>query len=196
MIDVFNTDYYNDVKKTKLIYHIKVDDVRSHLRDYDNDVPTDIIERLIKVAYRMAENYIGYDIAYTLNELKVYDFFGDFINIKSASISKVSGISYLDNENNYVEITDYQVLTKYNRFVISFQHSWDNNYTIETDELLIKYYTGYELDLELPEDIKNAIIVKVADLIDIETNSYTTSSYKKINTFENMLDFYKIIKLW
>jgi len=196
MIEVYNRMYYTDLTQSVQKYHVELDDVKRNLRMDDDDNDDDIlISRLIKSAYKECENYINFDIAYKLNTLKVYNFNSDVIVLNTPNISSISGITYLKN-GEYVEVTDYQKLERRNKTLISFQTSFDNTYTIDTDELVITFYSGYELDLELPEDIRQAIIIKTCDLFDVEGNSYITNSYKDMETWKKKLNWYKIIKTY
>jgi hypothetical protein len=175
---------------------LTLEEVKTHLHlesDYDDD---DVyLTTLIKVAHQIAEKYIGFDIAYTYNQLKVFGFCGDNLVIKTPNLSSISGISYLSN-GEYIPVTDYKVLNKYGKSVISFQTSFTNIYTITTDELLINFFTGYETDLEIPLDIKQSLLIKVADLYDVQRSNYTTNNYKESRVFETILDFYKQITIW
>ena len=61
---------------------------------------------------------------------------------------------------------------------------------LDTDPLIVTFKTGYAT---CPEDIKQAILIKIGDLYDSERSSYTFTSSRDTKAFEKMLDSYKIL---
>jgi hypothetical protein len=170
--------------KTKSIYPISLTEVKRHLR-IDNDFTDDddYIEGLILAATEMAENYIGKDIAYTSTVVRIDDFNGDWIRINDGNfISIVSVLNSLDSAIGTIHQT-----SKHSDF---FQIQWTE--TLESDPLKITYLSGYNVN-ETPALIKQAILIKIADLYDSARSDFNWNGMQDNKVFENILNFYKII---
>lgn len=177
MVNSYSSQFYNKNVKQKLDYLITLDEVKRHLRidelETDND---DSINFYLKASINYCENYINSDIALTKNTLTVYDFKGDRLRIDEGNLIIVSGLTG-------TSIT-YGVFDNITDFNLYF-----DEYVSETD-LIIEYYSGFEKS-SLPDIVKNYIIIKTADLFDVDRNSYTASSYKVNNLAEMFLGYYK-----
>jgi hypothetical protein len=170
--------------KTKITYPVTLSEAKAHLNINDDvSVYNTYLQSVIYAATRKAENYIGKDIAYTHNCLEIFDWIG--------------GDLYLD-EGNFISldeaITDASLVFTvdhidkgYNRTYVEFNESYN------ADPLVLTYHTGYDPSVGFPEDIKQAILIKIADYFDIERQNYSLSSFKENKAFEFILDPYKII---
>ncbi len=175
--------------KTKSIWPVSVEEVKSHLRidpdDFDNDKYLENFT--IRSATRYCENFIGKDLALTSNVLTIEEFSADEIRVDAGNLISVD---YVITDTSTL-ITDYTIVQDKDYFTIEF------NSSVTSDPLKIEFKTGYQ-DGECPEEIKNAILIKCADSYDVERSSYTLQSYKKIDGIglaERILMPYKII-LW
>lgn len=170
--------------KTKLIYPLSLQEVKRHLR-IDNDFidDDDYLESLIIAGTQLAENYVEKDIANTQTVLRIDDFSGDWIKIKDGNFLSI--VSVLDSNNASIG-TIYQT-SKHNDF---FQIEWVNS--IESDPLTITYLSGYA-ENQTPALIKQAILIKIADLYDSARADFNWSGLTDNKVFESILNFYKII---
>ena len=170
------------ITKTKLSYPISLKEAKRHLKVINFNDDDDYITQLISAATQQCENYIGKDIAKTRNVVEIDDFCSDNFRVNEGNFLEVETVitdaSTLKNVEN---TTAY-----YNYFTTELTES------ISSDPLTITFTTGYEDD-ECPEIIKQAILVKIADMYDVERTSYEYSGYKDNRIFERMLEPYKQI---
>ncbi len=171
--------------KTKLSYPVSLSEAKRHLRieeDWHDD--DDYISSLIIAGTQKAENYIGKDIAETNNTQIIYNFVSDTITIM---------------EGNFLEFT--QGVTDASTLISTDYVDIGYNFVnvvlpscINSDPLTITYKTGYE-ETDCPALVKQAILVKIADLYDIDRQSYTEGNIKQNKAFESLLDSYRQIIL-
>ena len=170
------------ITKTKSDYPVDVATAKKHIR-LDTDFTDDdsYIGTLITVATRLAENTVGFDIAYTTNVYKKYDYSGDVITINEGNINLDASILVQDENDSYYSINQSENFFHY--FTLELSSS------ITADHLTVTFQTGYDGDC--PEDIKQAILIKTADLYDQERNSWHAGGLKNDQVFERMLEFHK-----
>jgi hypothetical protein len=165
--------------KSKVNYPLSVSEVKRHLRlDSDFVDDDDYINTLIIVATQYCENYIGKDIAYTLNTLRIDDWDGDFLKVYDAN--------FLSATTSHGTIL--QTSTHYDYFQVEFTES------VSADPLTLTYYTGYATTSTTPELIKQAILVKIADLYDNERSSYGYGGSRYNTVIEMLLSGYVNIR--
>ena len=173
---------YTNITKRKLVQPVTYEEGYTHLRlDFGDD--DGLVNRLIRTATNLAENYIEKDIAKTECTLTVEDFYSDTIRIDEGNF--LSAISvYADGE----EVLDsYVVRVYHNYFTVTFTTP------IMANDLVVKFYTGFDED-EAPEDIKAAILIKLAELYDIDRSGYVMNNYKATGAFETILNYHKPIR--
>ena len=177
-----------NVVKTKTEYPISLSEAKVHLRvdvDYNND--DGYIQSLIKASVREAENYIGKDIALTTNAASIFDFTGDTLTLDEGNLSSVTNV-----------ITDVSTLatinvtkTFYNKFQILFPSTITS--TTEYTPLTVNYVTGFTAD-NCPTEIKQAILIKVANMYDVNREDATPSYLNvKDSASNSLLNSHKII---
>ncbi len=170
------------IQKTKTTYPVSLDEAKKHLR-LDDDFTDDDSEitSLIETATRIAEDYIGKDIAETTNELKLFDFLSDFLEV---------------NESNLIELTSVKDKAGAS-YTWKRIYKYDNHFevdltdTINTDELTVTFKTGYASGT-CPAPIKQAIKMKIWDLYDIDRSSKLSSGVRDAQTFEYLLNPYQV----
>lgn len=173
------------ITKTKTLYPVSLDEVKQHLRiDLSNTEDDDYISKsIIKSATRKAENFIGKDIALTTVEYKVYDFCGDSLFIPEGNLISL----------NYV-ISDASVAQS-----VSDVRAFDDRFyfelstSLESDPIVVQFTTGYTDTDDVPEEIKQAIMIECGNLFDVERSSYVSGSMRKTDAFERLLMSHKII---
>ena len=173
------------ITKSKLIYPLSLSEVKRHLR-LDNDfvVDDDYLMTLISAATQMAENYIGKDIAQTRNTLRIDDFSGDFVKVYEGNFISVESTK----DSNNTAIGTVKQTSKHDDY---FQIEWTSS--ISSDPLTITFLTGFN-ENETTELIKQAILIKTADLYDSERSSYAFGGSKNTNVFETILNYYKSLQ--
>jgi uncharacterized phiE125 gp8 family phage protein len=175
------------ITKVKSQYPLSLTEVKQHLRiDITNTEDDDyLVNNIIKSATRNVERYIDRDIAYTTNTLIIEDFYGDFLRVNEANLISITDVSI-----NGILYSDYE-LEIYNDH---FNLDWDGNCKGGEDYTLVMHFiTGYNPD-NIPDDIKQAILIKCGDLYDQERNSYTYSNLKKSDAVERLLMSYCTVR--
>ena len=173
----------NQITKTKLYYPITLTEAKRHLRiDEDFNQDDDYISGLIVAATRKAEEFIGKDIAYTNNVIPFDNFMSDQIVYDEGNLNSVTSIV----TDSSVLITPNKVRTYRNVFYIELP-TW-----IDSNPLTLTFKTGFNVG-QIPLDIKQSILIKIADLYDGERSSYTFTSSRDTKAFERMLESYKIL---
>lgn len=168
--------------KTKSYYPVSLDEAKRHLRIDDSwDRDDDYIRNLIYAATQKCEEYIGKDIAKTTNVWKIWDFMGGDFYIDEGNFISLDSVK-ADNDSTSLSVKETWV--SYNRVYVAL----DN--TADEDPLYVRYTTGFEPG-GVPALMKQAVLVKIGDLYDIERQSY--SDYKENHAYERLLDSYKLI---
>jgi hypothetical protein len=171
--------------KTKLNYPVSLCEVKRHLR-IDNDFVDDdaYLEGLIIAATQLAENFIEKDIAETSTVLRLDDFVGDYVRITDGNFLSLTSVV---NDASVAIGTVHQT-SKHDNF---FQIEWTTS--LCSNPLTITYKTGF-LENTTPPIIKQAILIKIADLYDSQRADYNWSGMQDNKVFENILTYYKQIR--
>jgi len=184
--------YCNLIKKEKDYSLVTLYDIKNHLNvDFDFTDDDVLISGYIESAVSLAEDYTGIDIAITDNELTYVEFDGDSLKIEECPFVEIESISYIDSNNNVVTLTtdDYKIKIQRISFMVLFESN------IKTDELIVKFRTGYNCDT-VPRSIKAAILIKTNDLYDMERTSHTVGvNFRSTEAFERSLNGH-VINRW
>lgn len=174
--------------KTKVSYPVEIDEVKRHLRiDVTLEDDDDYLNGVIKGATQSAENFIGKDIAKTLNALRIDDFDDDCLRIYEGNFL-TTGLTVSSDASALLPIgTVHQTSIHYDYFTIEWSSS------IAADPIYINFYTGFEED-QCPEVIKQAIMIEISNLYDFEKSSYTQNYVKKGDAFDRLLRPYVNIR--
>jgi len=169
--------------KTKLNWPLSLDEAKRHLRvdaDYHDD--DDYIQDLIYAATSKAEEYIGKDISETTNVRTLYNWGGFDMWLNEGNfLSLTSAIT-----DSSVALTVHHLDKRYNGVYIEF------NQSVTADPLTLSYKTGFT-EGTCPALIKQAILLEVANLYDVDKLSYANGSLKETKAFERLLDSFRII---
>jgi len=168
------------IKKQKISYPITLETdssiIKSHLNyDPSENIDNEYINHLIKSSIEHCEGFNNKDIAYTLNTFTIWNFYDDEIQIGESNFHSINEI-----------ISDTSTLLSYNDIVI------DNNcfkilfgYSISSNPLTIKFYTGYQSINDMPIGLKHMILIKTADLYN-HRDSDSASSIVYNRTWERL----------
>lgn len=184
---------FSNEEKTVKSYPVILEEARRHLRmDTELTDDNDYIDGLIAAATGMAENYIEKKIAKTEVTLTMEGspstgslvFSGDWFRVNEGNF--LSLISLTDI--NDVSIGEVDSVRVHDDF---FQINLKNSITVSSIKL--KYYAGFEPG-ECPPVIKQAILIKLADLYDSARSDYSWKGMADNKVFESILNFFKIIR--
>jgi hypothetical protein len=175
---------YNQLIKTATYFPITIDEAKRHLRvDEDFDLDDDYISGLIQAGTKRAEQFCGKDISFTDNVLTLDDFYGSSISYDEGNFYSLTSVIDTDTSTAF---TAAKTRAYRNSFYIEFAD------TISGSPLVVTFKTGFNVG-QCPADIKQAILIKIGDLYDMERQNYTFSSYKDTGAFERLLDPHKIL---
>lgn len=166
------------INKVKTLYHVSLAEAKKQIR-LDDDFTQDDgqILALIKAATEIAENFIKKDIAKTTNVLTRYDFSGGWIRILEGNLISITSIEIKETPTPLSNFTTY-VYRDY------FKIELDS--PVDTEELTVTFETGFDAN-KLPAPIKTAILIKIADLYDMQRSSFVFVSNKDTGIFETLL---------
>ena len=175
------------ITKNKTVWPVTLAEVKDHL-NIDSDFTADDgkLTGMIRAATEWAEGYIDKDIALTTCTAQFYNNY-NHMRIKEGNMRSVTSVT--DTVDNVlIDSARYTVRKNYNSFEIDFDEGGDSNrFTVE--EPLIVYVTGYTRE-DCPPSIKQAIMIRVGDLYDIERNNYAQGAIKNIQASERLLNQY------
>jgi uncharacterized phiE125 gp8 family phage protein len=128
-----------------------------------------MILSMIKEATRWAENLIHFRICSQVWNYYL-DKFQSTIYMPYPPISSITHIKYYDSNNVQQTFTDYSLdgISKPGRLTAT---SWPSTYD-KFNAVEIRFVCGFDSEDEIPDDIKTAIYLRVADLYEIRQNSY------------------------
>lgn len=167
--------------KVKSDYLIGLSEAKAHLRVDTTDEDGYILQ-LIKAAVQYAEQYIGKDIATTTNTLVLKDFSGSVIEVDDGNLVSVTSLK--DEAGASISYSIDEVFDTY--FIIETTNS------VPEQDVTLIYVSGYS-SATLPPSIRQAIYIKLADLYDVDRNSYGFQNYQKnvaSSAFESLLNYY------
>ena len=172
--------------KTKLSWPLSLSEAKRHLRvedDWHED--DDYIQNLIYAATSKAEQYIGKDIAETSNVQTFYDVSGDSVQIQEGNF-----LSFTDASLGGASLTVGHTEIYYNYALVDFTSS----FSVSNDTPFQIYYkTGFD-EGECPAIIKQAILIKIGDLYDIDRQNYVMGSIRENKAFEALLDSFRYVQ--
>lgn len=174
--------YINDIVKTKTVFPLVAADLKDQL-NIDSDFTDDdaLIDKKIKAAFLDAEKVTGRDILVTVNELEIEEFSGTELTIDECPYHSIDTITVFDSED--VETVIDVATLKVRRRKISFKIIFPEN--VDAYRLVIVFKTGYEI---LPENVTEAIAIKVNDLYDIERTSMVVGvNFRNTEAFNHLL---------
>ena len=182
----YSNGYVNEVVKTKESADsiVTLLSVKQHLVIDETFILDDqLLLDKIDIARSIAEDDCGRDLVETLNVLEFVDFNGNCWEInESPYVSMVSLIGVDENGSNELVLgTDYKIVKKNSFFVILF--SENKKYTT----LTATFNTGYDSET-LPETIRQAILVLIADMYDVERSSTTSGlNFRDNKTYQRLI---------
>ena len=164
-------------------YPVTYLDTINHLRLESSD-DNNAVQRLIRSATRLAENYTDMNIALREHTLIDNTDNGDIVftanNFRKIESVKIDGSEY--SEFDILDITTFN--DNYNTYLLDLKGA--------AGEVELKYTTGFAQN-ECDESIQTAILLKVGELYDVDRSGYVFNNYRSTNSFERILDYHKRI---
>lgn len=182
----YNNGYVNETTKTKESADsiVTLLDVKQHLVINEAFILDDqLLLDKIDVARSIAEDDCGRDLVETVNVLEFVDFSGNCWEIDESPYVSIGSLIGVDENgsNELVEGTDYKIVKKNSFFVILFSEV--KKYLT----LTATFTTGFVSET-LPETIKQAILVLIADMYDVERSSTTSGvNFRDNKTYQRLI---------
>lgn len=172
--------------KVKTDYFITLAEAKIHLRVSDDFTAEDsYITQLIKAAVGFAESYIDKSIASTTNTVTLQGWSGTIITINEGNYRSVTTVT--GETSGLISSDDYEIKYDDSSFTITLDDS------ISDEDLILVFETGYILGT-FPQEIRQAVYVKLTDLYDTERGSYHLGVMKREGVFESLLDYFVSMK--
>lgn len=169
------------IDKVKTVYHVTLEEAKRQI-GLDQDFTRDdaYISSLIKAAYSIAESRIQKDIAKTTNVLTRYDFAGGTIRVNEGNLISITTIEIQESET---PLSDFVTYVYRDRFRVELDSD------IDTAELTVTFETGYD-EGKIPEDLKQAILIRIAGLYDYDRAPSVLASVRDTGLFERLTEPY------
>lgn len=170
------------ISKVKTVFHVTLAEAKRQCQLEEDFVRDDAyITSLIKAASEIAENEIQKDISKTTNVLTRYDFAGGTIRVNEGNLISITSITIQESGTPLSNFTTYV-------YRDAFKVELDSD--IDTSILTVTFETGYAANT-CPYQIKQAILLKIRDLYDVDRSSYVFVSNKNSGVFETLLAPFK-----
>jgi hypothetical protein len=169
--------------KTKTYNQITLSESKQHLGYDTGDTTNDVyLIHLINTSTNIAEAEIGFDIAVTSNSLEDYDFLGSeyILHCKQPRSITMSGITQNNAVVNLTALITPQYFENYTNLILGQYYDFK--------KVLVSYNCGYTV---LPENLKHAILLKIAELNDIDRSNYISNTQINSKAFERLISQYK-----
>ena len=178
------------VLKVKNTYFTLLASVKAHLNIESSYTDDDtLITSIIEDATALAELEIDGDIADTTTTVEKYNFCGQYVYLDVTPAQSITSINYLDDngDSQSITIADVEISYGTQQTRINLEEYYD------TDKLTVVMKTGYTSLATTPKGIQRAILMKCADLYDVERGSMISGAFKDSKAFERALQPYKRI---
>ena len=179
---------YEVIKKINVSLPITVLDAKKQLNleaDFVED--DDLITRFIRSAERYCSGIIGCDISVTTVTHKISNFLGGTIRVKENPLKSMTSVTHISSDGitTVISADDYKLYESQYFFDITLPVEYGG----DGETIIMVYDTGV-VNSEIPEDILNAIHVKVATLYDHEREDYSDYKLKSNRAISGLLSPY------
>lgn len=155
----------------------------------------------IKAARRWAEEYLRYAIITSTWELYLDSFpkSGDCIYIQKSPVTSITSITYLDSDGDLQTWTSTLYVPDFNakpcRIYEAYGESYPTTQAIR-NSVVIKFVAGYAAAANVPDDIKQAILIKAATMYENpaeEVSGTQVSQFSEV-TAKSLLTPYRALR--
>ncbi len=184
--------YENEIVKVKNQYTlVTLTKAKAHLNvDPDFKLDDQLILDKVEDAISIVEGDTGREIIPTKNIIEFIEFSNHCWTINESPFLEILSLKGTidDVEGELVDGEDFKIKKNNSYFEIIFEG-------IKTfDKLTVEFKTGYSSD-SLPRELRAAVLVKVADLYDIERTSTTSGlNFRDIRTYDRLIGNYIVYR--
>jgi len=172
---------------------VTLQEAKDFLRVTFND-DNSLIDSLRKAARKWCDNYASISFFTQTWTLRLDGFPGDdrHIELWRPPVQSVTSVKYYDSNNSLQtwDSSNYIVDTKSNTARIDAINSYPDTYD-RVDAVEVEYIAGYADIDDVPEDIKQAVLILIADFYEIRQNVIVGSQVNERNVTRMILDQYK-----
>lgn len=181
------------LETSKAYTHITLDEAKEQARVSKNFTADDTqLNALMTVATDMAENYIENHIALTSLQANQKEFSGQEISIKEGHLKELTDIRYTDPSGAAIVLSagaGYSVEAEEFSFKIVLDQP------IQAKDLKVNFICGFDA-VTIKPVLKQAILIKLVDLYDVERSSYNSGTYQLNTAFVNLLNYHKRLNIF
>lgn len=159
------------------------------------------IYALITAAREMAETYTGRAIPTQTLRLTLDCFPAGAIYLPRAPVQSLTSIAYTDEDGNGQTFSNTQTDfsgTVLHRVEPAVDYSWPSTQSEKIGAVVVTYVAGYGTATDSPNPIplaiRQAILVKVAELYEHREESIVAATSAATNTFKSLLAPYRLLK--
>jgi hypothetical protein len=175
------TSFDITTSKSKVLWPVGLDEAKDQLNIRHEYVDKDLLlQGYIKAATRDIENMINKDIALTRNVSQIWSFSGDIVKIVEAPFIEIESLK--DSQDASVAWNVNETRGYYEYWILKTSGS------ITSDPLTVTYLTGWTPDA-CPEELKQAILIRVADFFNVERESYSPN-IRNNQVIERLVSYY------
>jgi uncharacterized phiE125 gp8 family phage protein len=150
---------------------VTLEEAKEHCR-VDLDVDDAVLTRHIGAAARWAEGYLQRPIVTQTRELLLDAFPACAIELRDGPVTTVESVKYIDANGVNQELGDMQLdlFSDPARILPGWGSSWPGTRDA-LNAVVVRYTAGYGAAADVPDDIKSAILLVVADLYEHREDS-------------------------
>ena len=180
---MYNDKFILNLDSSTLINtHVTLDEVKSNLHIDTSEIDDDArITRLIKAASEDARNYC--DHYFSLTELAYIGFNFSVDALYKMRVSPFSSLESFETSDDGITWTEIKAAINIEKRDSDFTFHFDGGLTATYIRFTIR--VGYIAD-QIPENAKDAIVVKASDKFDTESSSYAQKMVN-LRAYENSL---------
>ena len=183
-------------------YPIDLEDVKDHLRIPTGETRQDnYLIRLITMAAETVEGLTNR--ALTRRTLKLYlDSWStsDSIELPYPPLSTETDavVKYKDTDSSTITMssTGYlmDAVSEPGRIVLGYQENWPTEILHNVNPISIQYLCGYRGSTAVPEKLKQAMLISIADMYENRESAIVGQSVQELPTIKNLVRDYRSFK--
>lgn len=172
---------------------VLLEEARTHLRVTSN-AEDDYISGLIRRARQLLEE--EYRLAFITQTWKLYlDEFPAVIRVPRPQLISVTSIEYVDTAGATQTLASaaYQVdtISEPGRIVPAYGYAWPSTRD-QPNAVIVTHVSGYGAAAAVPEPIRGAILLRVADLFEHRADVVTGVAVSSIGTVQDLMNPYTV----
>lgn len=153
---------------------VSVSDARLQCALGDETTHDTLLLRYIKAATKEIENYTQSILVERTMRLDLDGFYGRDIDLKTYPIQSITSIAYDDADDSAQTVSSADYWANLDGMTPFLRHKtiWPATYTSKLNSVRITFVAGYAEVDDIPEELKQAILVRVYEMWDKRESSH------------------------